>query len=341
MYKAEIVADSIMAAGHRITTMLVTMPRIILAEFNTHRMLSRNSASSRAIPFKKMLEAVTKDPFVPMKWMKQHPGMQGTEYLRDDDGEDLGGFVKVSSHQAATNMWLKGCEWAIQTAFMLDTHGVTKQVVNRLLEPFMWQTVLVTATEWENFFALRDDPAAEIHMQHVAHLMLETMNAAEPKLLKDGEWHVPFGNDIDQQEVMNIVTDNGNIMFMFPPIEECRQTTVKIATARCAQTSYTVVGEEGKPLDYKKLIALHDRLAASGHWSPFEHCARAMSYEEYKYCMNGRFTVGKPGGRTEDYIRGPRGWCGNFRGWVQYRKTFKNENRSDDRLVKKEVKNVT
>jgi hypothetical protein len=57
-HSTKILADSISPDGVRLTTLEVVMPRIVLAEFNTHRMLSRNSASSRAIPIEKMIRMV-------------------------------------------------------------------------------------------------------------------------------------------------------------------------------------------------------------------------------------------------------------------------------------------
>lgn len=324
MYKAEMVLDSISSVPglqrHRITTMLVTMPRIILAEFNTHRMLSRNSASSRAIPFKKMVEAINTNPFIPLRWMKDHSGMQGTEYLEDR-------LVKYAERD-----WLKSRDLAVEQASKFHANDITKQICNRLLEPFMWHTVLVTATDWENFFALRDDPAAEIHMQHVAHLMLECMNNSTPQVLKADEWHIPFGNNVPFEDLQNIVTDNGTRLYFRDPWEERERALLKISTARCAQTSYTIVGEDGKPMDYLKLIKLHDRLANAGHWSPFEHCARVMRADQYEGGLCDVKFVGSDEGGNAIY---EYGWCGNFRGFIQYRKMFQNENRKDPRLINK------
>ena len=149
MIQAKILADSKSVRGERITTFLLTFPRIILAEFNTHRAFSRNSASSRAIPFKKMVESVETNPFIPIAWQKDHKGMQGTEYLTD----------KLSI-QFATSNWLTARDWAVSSAKALNNSdngyaGVTKQLCNRLLEPFMWHTVICTATDYQNFFNLR------------------------------------------------------------------------------------------------------------------------------------------------------------------------------------------
>lgn len=146
--QAVIVADSIDPRGNRITSFLLTYPRFIHSELMTHRMFSRNSASSRAIPFEKMVKMVEEDPFIPIAWQKSHKGMQGNEYFTDS--ENIKGCV---------NEWLKARDYAVQQATVLNEDlgygGVTKQLCNRLLEPFMWHTTLVTATELNGFFELR------------------------------------------------------------------------------------------------------------------------------------------------------------------------------------------
>lgn len=145
---AEILADSKSVRGERLTTFLLTFPRIILAEFNTHRAFSRNSSSSRAIPFAKMVESVEKNPFIPIAWQKSHKGMQGTEYLSDVP-------AGVSDKEFAIDMWLEARDAAVGNAKILNDTGVTKQLCNRLLEPFMWHTVICTSTDYDNFFNLR------------------------------------------------------------------------------------------------------------------------------------------------------------------------------------------
>jgi hypothetical protein len=156
---ATIIKDSINMRGNRITTIKMVFPRYILAELNTHRMFNRNSASSRAIPFKKMLEAVEENPFVPMAWQKHHKGMQGSSYWTSEEANDayntnkwIEGYTAVEVHE---RNWLQARDEAINMAQILYDGGVTKQLVNRLLEPFMYHTALITATEWENFFELR------------------------------------------------------------------------------------------------------------------------------------------------------------------------------------------
>lgn len=160
--KSEVVAHSVSPQGEELISILGTFPRFILAEVNTHRMLSKNTSSSRAIPFAKMLQTIQEDPFIPIAWQKDHKGMQGTEYFTNK--EVIENHVKT---------WLNGRDAAIIAASNLneaaptenekgilieeDTEGVTKQLCNRLLEPFMWTTMLITGPRsgWENFFHLR------------------------------------------------------------------------------------------------------------------------------------------------------------------------------------------
>lgn len=296
MIKAEIIADSINAKGKRITSFVVTMPRIVLAELNTHRVLSRNSASSRAIPFAKMLEMVKKTPFMPIQWMKDHSGMQGNEFFTDEN--------EAKSVEAA---WLEARDNAVASAEKLSALGLSKQFVNRGLEAYMWHTVIITATEWENFIALRAHDAAEIHIQKLAFLMLEELNNSTPKLLQVGDWHIPFGDNMDEVQLNKLMPEIQPASINWYQ-EYMQSLKVKVAVARCARVSYTVVGEEGKSDNYSNDVKLHDRLLGMGHLSPFEHCAQCTDNE---------------------------GWSGNFLGWTQYRKILPNENRNDSRLLKK------
>lgn len=311
MIKAEIVADSRNKFGNRITTFVLQFPRIVLAEFNTHRMISRNSASSRAIPFAKMLQRVEENPFIPIAWMKDHSGMQGNEYFTNDN--DI--------NRLKTD-WLIARDNAVRVAKSLSEFNLTKQVVNRLLEPFMWHTVICTGTEWENFFALRAHPAAEIHIAKLAELMLEAYNTSTPKLLNDGEWHIPFGDNFsgrgrDLDKILGNEPEQSTI-------GELTDLMIKIATARCARVSY--LNFEGKD-DYVADIKLHDTLKQMGHMSPFEHCAKAMTSQEYRHYHMHSYNSGT--GDDKDL-----GFLGNFRGFIQYRKMINGENKTDERVLK-------
>lgn len=352
--KAEIVADSINTQGDRITSYILTYPRMIHAEVMTHRMFSRNAASSRAIPFAKMLKDVQEDPFIPIAWQKDHKGMQGTEY-----------FTDPQEIETCELEWMTAANSAAQHAKRLNTNGneagITKQLCNRLLEPFLWYTNLVTVTEMDNFFELRcpkygsegfksrkdldafllnegeaaepvnrtdldyiklSNSGAEIHIQVLAEAMWDARNENTPKELKAGEWHIPFGDKI----VPN---------FSFSSWHSEEKYRLKVATARCARLSYMTFDGE---IDYEKDIALHDMLKASKHSSPFEHCAKAMSDIEYNTFIKGPVRWGNKY-ESKDHVdffhgdgtifgstpKGNLGWCNNFKGFIQYRYIIENE----------------
>ena len=296
-------------------------------------MMSKNSASSRAIPFEKLLKSVEENPFIPIAWMKDHKGMQGSDFFED--------ILEIDTLHSE---YLKGRDAAVERAKILSGLGLTKQIVNRGLEPYMWHTVIITATDWENFFSLRcpnyqhqdgkifrswkdlvkaafDSGAsrdwvdglenystlerlkcntgqADIHMMALAEAIWDAFNESAPTELSQGEWHIPFGDNIHDDSLLDIV--NVDDKYSDDPsylAKLINDSKIKIATARCARISYTVVGEEGKPANYDNDLKLHDRLSTSGHWSPFEHCAQAYN-----------------------------GASGNFNGFRQYRKQFSNEN---------------
>lgn len=244
MYAAKVLLDSVSPAGYRLTTMEVTFPRFILAEFNTHRMLSRNAASSRAIPVAKRIQAVIDNPFVPEVFGKNQKGMQaGPEVEQADDARD---------------QWLSAAAAAVRHARELAVLDVHKQLANRLLEPFAWVTVVVSATEWDNFFHLRDHPDAQPEFQIIARMMREAREASEPVQVAYGGWHLPY---IVEEDFDSKYGSDWESMCM-------------ISTARCARVSYLT--HDGKR-DLDADVDLGLRLMAAGHMSPFEHAARAAS----------------------------------------------------------------
>lgn len=366
-YKCEILADSINKQGHRLTTFKVTYPRIIHAEMLRHRMLSRNVASSRAIPFKKMVKYVEEDRFTPIAWQKNHKGMQGTEYISDPD--DIKDCIELWNDAAIYAVKiakeLNGVDKNPYVGGNSEHLNVTKQLCNRLLEPFVWTTELVSGTEWENFFSLRcpkyhydledkyfrskkdwleyykktcigdvnsdftlkeedwfniNKSQAEIHIQKIAEMIWDAYNESTPKQLQEGEWHIPFGDRIDLISWLDIVNDDGHLdgdldeqdrLFIIDKL--------KISTARCARLSYTTLGDNPK-IDYEADIKLHDKLLKSKHLSCFEHCARAMSEEEYESFYKGEEANKEHAGLDEN-----KGWCNNYRGFIQYRYLVENQ----------------
>jgi thymidylate synthase ThyX len=240
MITSTVVADSIAPSGRRLTTMVCRYPRFIHSEVMTHRVFSRNAASSRAIPVSKMLDQVRAKPAMPVWWGKNQPGMQAREELA------------TSEKLLAANIWLDARDAAIEHAQKLVELGAHKQIVNRILEPWMEMTLIITATEWDNYFNLRTHPDAQPEIQALALSMQKARDDSFPEVLQPGDWHVPF------------------VALRTQSLE----TRLKCSVARCARVSYK--NHDGSDPDAEKDIKLHDGLLASGHMSPFEHQAQAM-----------------------------------------------------------------
>ncbi len=261
-YHAEVLADSVSPAGHRLTTMLWTFPRFILAELNTHRQLSRNSASSRAIPVEKRIAAVRENPFIPESFGKNRKGMQAGEALEGELAEE------------ARKDWLLAAEDAIFRAEKLASRGVHKQLANRLLEPFSWHTAVISATDWDNLFAQRCHPDAQPEFRKIAELARDVRDASVPTH-RLNTWHLPLvGKQYGDDGECRVSGD------MFWP---------QISAARCARVSYLT--HDGKR-DTRADTELYQRLVTSGHMSPLEHVARPMTTFELTlmggntYCGN-------------------------------------------------------
>ena len=294
-FDAKVLADSVSPAGRRLTTLEATFPRFVLAEFNTHRVFSRNSASSRAIPIFKQLRRVLEDPYVPIEFGANQPGMQAGAPLEGAarlaaEGEWLGArddavrrvlALIAAPGEVATGEDLPAALARVEQAYKgeerpADWLNVHKQVANRLLEPFMWHTVIVTATEWENFFNLRCHGDAQPEIRRIATAMRDAREASQPAELGDADWHLPLVRPEDREQAGSL------------------EDLLKISAGRCARVSYlTHAGKRDLAAD----IGLHDRLLESGHMSPLEHPARPTDEE----------------------------WCGNFRGWRAYRKDVPGE----------------
>jgi hypothetical protein len=239
--EVEIVADSINPAGQRITSALWTYPRFIHSEIMTHRMFSRNAASSRAIPVTKVLQAVEENPALPEWWGTNKPGMQA--------GAELEGADK----DAAISEWLVARNEAVVATNSLGNLGLHKQITNRILEPWFRITVLVTSTDWDNFFALRAHPAAQPEFQVLAYRMLDAMvNKSKPAHKGWGDWHVPFDPGADRSLHDRLV----------------------VSVAKAARTSY-VAFDSDKTLEEQ--TALFNNMRDNCHWSPFEHQAQAVA----------------------------------------------------------------
>lgn len=321
-YEARILADSISPAKHRLTTFLVTFPRIVLAEVNTHKMLSKSSASSRAIPVLRRIRDVEADPFVPEAFGRNQGGMVPGAALEGD------------ADAAARLHWGRAQAAMVAEASNLDSINVHKQYANRLLEPFSWHTAIISGTDWPNFWHLRVHPAAQGEFSKAAAMMLDLYNSSRPHSLEHGEWHLPFVDDEERAR------QHPESSLPATPLD-----WAKVSVARCGRVSFN----RHELRDFDKDVARAEEFAKNGHMAPLEHAARPMApweldaYEQYE----ALFWVEGEGERTMrvtekfldavhdhspdfEHIRlvgEPRRvhYCGNYNGFVQLRKLIPNE----------------
>lgn len=260
---AKIIADSVgvyAGAKSRLITLQLRYPRIVHSELNTHRVFSRNASSSRAIPVAKMIEQVRNDPAAPYVWTTNKPGMQG-DIVTDP--------VLIAKYD---QMWIESANRAADDAEVLMNEGLHKQVVNRILEPYQWISVIVTATEWDNWFELRNHKDADPTIKRLAEVMLDAIENSTPDTLRAGEWHLPYVA-LEEKQVL--------------PID----VLVKLSAARCARVSYLT--HDGVLPNVEKDIALYERLVGSRplHASPIEHQARVMVNAGSEVGLNGNLSA--------------------------------------------------
>lgn len=256
--------------GPIIASIAWTGPRSILAQINTHRVFSRNARSSRAVPTAKLLEEVRTNPVIPLFTGANQPGMVAGQPLDPETKAEL-----VAS-------WLRIRDFTVnevEQALKLKPH---KQDINRALEPFMWCHGIITSTDWDNFFALREEEAAQPEILLLAHEIRKALNSAEPTVLEKGQWHMPYITKEDEWKA------EGNINLL-----------LKIDAARCARVSY-------EPFDgnasWDKEVARANKLILERHWSPFEHQATPDKAIAGVWCYPDLH--------------------GNFEGWIQSRKAL-------------------
>jgi len=345
-FGARVLADSISPKGVRLLTIEMTYPRIVHSEQMTHRVFSRNSASTRAIPLKNQIVNVLDNPFVPEKFGINQPGMQSFRHLAG------------MKHDEAVQIWLQGRDRALTTAIelllgielageileyestaereyvsgdiirkclpeilaqppdsgnMIDLDetsllNVHKQLAGRGLEAYLWHTALYTGTEWNNYRGLRDHKDAQGEIATIAHQSQLAIEASTPRELTHGEWHLPF---VEYGEFDNILDG------------------IKASAARCAAVSYN---RQTTKRDLDAETKRYAMLVDGGHMSPLEHQATPFSDKEVTLrgmAANTFFGEGFRMGFSDDEIESmveATRFSGNFRGWTQHRKTIKHEN---------------
>jgi len=259
----------------RVTTFVLEYPRIVHAELMTHRVFSRNSSSSRAIPIEAVIEQTCKNPVIPLHIGANQPGMVADEELSPMDKAQ------------AIAIWKQHAKDSRKAARRLAKLGVHKQVANRVLEAHQHMKVVLTGTDFDNFFALRTDKGADPHIRELAKQMWVAYQHSQPMTLKRGEWHLPF---IERNRVGSLLVyrSEGRVL--------SEEEALMVSASACAQVSYR---KEDLSLD--KAQRIFARLAGSRpiHASPFEHQAQPLFL--------------------------PTSRCRNFRGWRQLRTLIPND----------------
>lgn len=295
-FSAKMITDSISPTGKRLKTMLLRYPRFIHSELMTHGRLSKNASSSRAIPVERMIAMLREDPAMPVFWGKNQKGMQAKEEIPE---EELIHGLRCNPRQLAKDEWLRAMEAAISSAEEMIALGLHKQIANRILEPWAHMTTLVTGTEFENLYALRRHKDAQPEFKVLADLMWEAEQNSTPYGLDYGEWHLPFIEAQDWEDIRNRITHNG-VLRIVPTYEQMAEIALKVSTARCARTSYVTMDGIRSTIDAD--IALYENLVGSMpvHASPAEHQGMPDRY------------------RHDDVWNEPE-LHGNFVGWIQHR----------------------
>jgi len=295
---AKIIADSVCPEGNRMTTMEIEYPRFILAELNTHRMLSKNSASSRAIPVKAMHEHIRNNTATPIYWGVNQPGMKAKE-------EATGANLSESKY-----IWAKARDSAINYAAHLAELNIHKQITNRITEPWMLMKTVISGTEWNNFFYLRNHMDAQPEIHQLAEVMFDALTISVPQELKPGEWHVPYvkseRNKYGHLEYLD--TAGGYLSVMDARV---------ISASCCAQVSYR---KNDDTLDKAKNIFSQLIESVPAHASPVEHQATPMDIKSIERFNPETWEPGISHVSANSDL-----WSGNLRGWIQFRKLIREE----------------
>lgn len=311
---AKVIAQSISPDGIKITTMHFREWRPIHSELMTHKILGKSAGSSRARPSKAIIEQVMQSPMMPVAWGKNQPGMKAEKLLEGDDLK----FAKIH--------WERAAREAALAAEALEKTGAHKQIVNRLLEPFTYIDVLVTGTEWNNFFHLRDHEDADPSMRDLAVKAKKAMNEAVPTVLHPGEWHLPFIVPEDWDWAREHV-ETTRMHVSGELYDQTVEVLRKISAARCARVSYKLF--DGTT-DHMKDLKLFEDLIVSQpvHASPSEHQATPMRFTNTKPYGGDSWNAFHPdnwGPGVTHVDRNGQFWSAFLRGWIQFRKLIPNE----------------
>lgn len=295
---AKVICDSISESGSRITTFEIEYPRFILAELNTHKMLEKNSSSSRAIPIEKMIEQIESNSAIPLYWGKAKSGMQA--------GDEIENVQKAEWIWGEAYLEAKEC-----VGGLVEYCNLHKQTANRLLEPFQMMKTVITGTDWDNFFNLRIHPNSQPEFCMLAYKMYKAMQESKPTLLRQGEWHLPY---VHKDDKFGYIADQTILK-----LEEA----IRVSASCCAQTSYRKSDDSLEKADKVFDMLINAEVI---HSSPFGHLATPVG--------GMRDGVGIKRINCSDSITWEEGithmnrngilCSGNLSGWISYRHLIPN-----------------
>lgn len=305
---ATIIAHSKSAVdGKEIITYELEYHRYIHSELMTHRTFSRNAASSRAIPVSKMIDLVRTSPATPIHWGKNQAGMQADKEIENVNGSGI-------------EKWWKDCAiQACNEAHEMTTNlGLHKQITNRLLEPFQMIKVVVTATEWDNFFWLRFHKAAQPEIQELARCMLVAKKRSVAEVLQVGEWHTPYVDHWRDEDGLKYILEDEDGQGFFCNIQDA----LKVSASCCAQVSYRKTDDSLEKADKVWQMLTTDERT---HSSPTEHQATPIKAMPTSFGMDlDAWDI--PDGVTHIDVDDGNCWSNNFCGWIQHRALITNNN---------------
>lgn len=323
---AKILADSVNEQGNRLTTFELTYARLIHSEILTHKMLCSNSASSRAIPFAKMAEQLTARP---VRFGQANPGMQdkGEDYNKEVYNDGSGEFI---SPQEAWESSKFSAMWYAKRFYEAGYH---KQVYNRLTEPFQMMKTVVSGTEWDNFFWLRNDSAADPTLHELARCMQEARDKSVPQLLKAGEWHLPYIDKIKNKAGDTLYGDFIPHSIEPAPAKEFTvfslEDAIKVSCSRTAAVSF-----RNEDYGLEKCLEVYARLIGDErkHASAMQHAATPMRPSGHEDTAEGAECYNLPAFPSTWELgvshadRNMQLWSAQYKGFVMHRKTIPGEN---------------
>ena len=298
--QVKVIQDSLSPTGDRLVTFEIETYRYIWAEVMTHRQLSRNAQSSRAVPSKTVLK-VNEDFVRPIIYGKNKAGMSSTEEFNELESAEI------------QKVWDSAANYTFAASLQLNKLGLHKQWANRITEPFSKIKAIISATEWNNFFWLRIDPeAAQPEIVDLANKMQKAMQDSIPLQLNAGELHVPY---VDREVGFDLSDEIRYYIGGQDEGELSKEEALRISASCCCQVSYRKLDDS-----FNKAMEIWDKLFSGPkpHMSPTENQAVALGSKKASiiqrvlpsYLPEGISHIDREGNL----------WSGNFKGFIQHRK---------------------